>query len=381
MQDRQLYAEILGIRAPWFVDRVELKLSDGEVHVHLEHREVEPWPCPECGEACRQYDHQPERQWRHLDTCQYRTILHARPPRSECEQHGVRVVKLPYAEPGGRFTALFERLAIDWLTAASQKAVGERLGLSWDEIHGIMERAVERGLERRQAEKLPTLGVDEKAFRKGQKYFTLVNDLERRRVLYVAEDRAQASLDGFWETLSEEQVASIEAVAMDMWDPYIASVREHVAGADGKIVVDKFHIAKHLGEAVDRVRRRENKMLRAAGDDRPTGTRYDWLRHPAAMALYGYVYERPARKHFRWWHKWAVRSRLQPMIETARMLKRRLENILTYLRHRITNAASESINSKIQWVKYTARGFRNKRNFQTAIYFHCGGLDMAPSCH
>jgi transposase len=108
MQDQQLYAEILGIQAPWFVDRVELKLGDGEVHVHLEHQGVEQWPCPECGEACRQYDHQPERRWRHLDTCQYRTILHARPPRGECHQHGVRVVKLPWAEPGGRFTALFE---------------------------------------------------------------------------------------------------------------------------------------------------------------------------------------------------------------------------------------------------------------------------------
>lgn len=407
MPDRELYRQILGIEAPWFVERVELKLAEGEVHVHLDHHEVMDWPCPECGADCRLYDHQAERQWRHLDTCQYETILHAKPPRAECSQHGVRVVKLAWAEPSSRFTALFERLAIDWLTAASQKAVGERLGLSWDEIHGIMERAVERGLERRQAEKLPAVGVDEKAFRKGQKYFTLVNDLERSRVLYVAEDRTQASLDGFWETLSDEQMASIQAVAMDRWDPYIASVRENLPGADGKIVFDKFHIAKHLGEAVDRVRRRENKTLRAAGDDRLTGTRYDWLRHPArmetkdrqefaalrdsnlktarawalkeaAMALFTYVYERPARKHFRWWHGWAVRSRLQPMVETARMLKRRLQNILTYLRHRITNAASESINSKIQWVKYTARGFRNKRNFQIAIYFHCGGLEMAP---
>jgi len=407
MQDRELYRQILGIEAPWFVERVELKLAEGEVHVHLDHHEVMNWPCPECGADCRLYDHQPERQWRHLDTCQYETILHAKPPRAECGQHGVRVVKLAWAEPSSRFTALFERLAIDWLTAASQKAVGERLGLSWDEIHGIMERAVERGLERRQAEKLPAVGVDEKAFRKGQKYFTLVNDLERSRVLYVAEDRTQASLDGFWETLSDEQLASIQAVAMDMWDPYIASVRVNLPGADSKIVFDKFHIAKHLGEAVDRVRRCENKTLRAAGDDRLTGTRYDWLRHPArmetkdrlefaalrdsnlktarawalkeaAMALFTYVYERPARKHFRWWHGWAVRCRLQPMVETARMLRRRLENILTYLRHRITNAASESINSKIQWVKYTARGFRNKRNFQIAIYFHCGGLELAP---
>ena len=148
------------------------------------------------------YDHQGERQWRHLDTCQYQTILHARPPRTECAQHGVRVLKMPWAEPSSRFTVLLERLVIDWLRAASQKAVGEQLGLSWDEIHGIMEGAVERGLERRQAEPLPLLGVDEKAFRKGHKYFTLVNDLEQSRVLYVAEDRTQASLDGFWETLT-----------------------------------------------------------------------------------------------------------------------------------------------------------------------------------
>jgi hypothetical protein len=92
-------------------------------------------------------------------------------------------------------------------------------------------------------------------------------------------------LDGFWETLTEaqKQKHSIEAVAMDMWDPYVASVREHVPGAEKKIVFDKFHIAKHLGEAVGRVRRGKQKTLKAAGDDRLTGTRYDWLRHPARM--------------------------------------------------------------------------------------------------
>ena len=201
MQDRELYRQILGIEAPWFVERVELKLAEGEVHIYLEHREMASWPCPECGASCQLYDHQGERKWRHLDTCQYQTILHARPPRTECAEHGVRVLKLRWAEPSSRFTALMERLVIDWLRAASQKAVGERLGLTWDEIHEMMERAVvERGMERRLAEPLPQLGVDEKAFRKGHKYFTLVNDLERSRVLYVAEDRTHASLDGFWET-------------------------------------------------------------------------------------------------------------------------------------------------------------------------------------
>jgi transposase len=403
----KLYRRILGIEAPWYVDSVELKLEVGEIHVRLAHHEMIDWLCPECGTACKLYDHQPERQWRHLDTCQYQTILHAEPPRSECSNHGVRVVKMPWAEPSSRFTALFEALAIEWLKATSQKAVAGLLQLSWDEIHGIMERAVKRGLARRQAEPVSQMGVDEKAFRKGHSYLTLVNDLIRERVLYKAEDRKQSSLDGFWETLTPEQISGTGAVAMDMWDPYIASVRAHVPEADGKIVFDKFHVAQHLGDAVDKVRRKENKTLRAAGDDRLAGTRYDWLRKPGAMepkdrkefaelrtselktarawalketamALYSYIYERPARKHFRWWHNWAGRSRLQPMIEVAGMLKRRFENIITYLLHRITNAASESINAKIQWVKYTALGFRNRQNFVHAIYFHCGGLDMAP---
>jgi len=187
---------------------------------------------------------------------------------------------MAWAEPSSRFTALFELLAIEWLKAASQKAVAGLLKLSWDEIHGILEPAVKRGLERRKAELVSQIGVDEKAFRKGHSYLTLVNDLLRGRVLYVAEDRKQRSLDGLWETLTAEQIGGIGAVAMDMWDPYIASVREHVPEADSKIVFDKFHVAQHLGDTVDRVRRKENKTLKAAGDDR-----YDWLRNPAVMEL------------------------------------------------------------------------------------------------
>lgn len=410
MQDKDLYAQILGIREPWRVESVDLKLTEGEVHVHLTHEAGLSWPCAECGKSCALYDHQPERRWRHLDTCQYRTILHAEPPRSNCAEHGARSVKLPWAEPSSRFTAMFERLAIDWMRVASQKAVGDQLHLSWDEVHAIQERAVVRGLARREAEVIPYLGVDEKSFTKGHHYFTMVNDLELSRVLYVAEDRKEASMDGFWSGLTAAQIDGVKAISMDMWDPYINSTLKHLPAAQRKIVFDKFHIAKHLSEAVDLVRRRENKQLRAAGDDRLKGTRYDWLRHPAKMepsdrrefaalrdsalktarawalkesmmAFFSYAYERPARKHYRWWHNWAVRSRLPPIIEKARMIQRRFENIVTYLQHRITNAASESINSKIQWVKYTARGFRNKTNFTTAIYFHCGGLDLMPATH
>jgi transposase len=407
MQDRKLYEQILGIQTPWFVDRVELKLEYGQVHVHLDHDNEAVWECPECGRACPLYDHAAERIWRHLDTCQYQTLLHAATPRTNCPEHGVRAVRLPWAEPHSRFTLLFERLTIDWLQVASQKAVAERLGLSWDEVHGIMERAVARGLARREAEPIPRIGVDEKAFRKGHKYATLVTDLDRGCVLYVAQERKQASLDGFWGTLTAEQLTSIEAVAMDMCEAYENSVRQHVPDAEEKIVFDKFHVAKNLSEAVDKVRRAENKALRAEGDDILVGTKYQWLRNPdnftdeqwrrfrelrtsnlktarawalkeQAMVLWDFKYEGPARKHFAWWYRWATHSRLKPIVEKARMLQSHLPNILTYLKHGITNATSESLNSKIQWVKYTARGFRNFRNFVTAIYFHCGGLNLAP---
>jgi len=408
MDDRELYKQILGINEPWRVARVDLDRAASEIHVFLEHDEQTRWRCPECDADCALYDRQPERRWRHLDTCQYRTILHAQPPRSDCPEHGPRVVKLPWAEPGSRFTALFEGLAIAWLRQASQSGVAALLRLSWDEVHGILERAVRRGLTRRQAEPVPRLGVDEKSFRKRHRYLTVVNDLDRGRVLYVAEGRRQASLDGFWGTLTAEQLAGVEAVAMDMWDPYVASTRAHLDGAADKIVFDKFHIAQHLAKAVDQVRRAENKQLRAMGDERLKGTKYQWLRHPAgfskdawrefgrlreadlktarawalketAMRLFDYRYAGAARRFFELWSGWASRSRLEPMLKVGRMLRARLDNILTYLKRHVTNAVSEALNSRIQWVKATARGFRNQQNFINAIYFHCGGLDLDPT--
>ncbi len=235
MQDRDLYAQILGVSDPWQVKRVELKIAEGEVHVHLEHATGVTWPCGECGQPCPLYDHQTERRWRHLDTCQYRTILHADPPRSQCPEHGIRNVKLPWAEPSSRFTAMFERLAIDWMKVASQKAVGDQMHLSWDEVHAIQERAVARGLARRKAESIRHVGVDEKAFTRGHHYFTLVNDLDRSRVLYVAEGRTEASMDGFWSGLTEAQIQAVEAVTMDMWDPHIHSTLNHQPEARRKL--------------------------------------------------------------------------------------------------------------------------------------------------
>ena len=408
MEDRELYARLLRLKAPWEVERVEVKEKESVVQVWLRRsaRGVD-LPCPRCRKPCSVYDHR-EREWRHLDTMQFETRLHARVPRVECSEHGVVQVEVPWAGPRSRFTMLFDSLAIDWLAEASVQAVSRRLGLSWDESWTIMRHAVERGLSRRQIEELREVGVDEKSFQRRHDYVTVVSDLLDSRVIYVADDRRQESLEAFWAMgLSDVQRTGIEAIAMDMWEPYVQATLARIPDAVDKIVFDKFHIAKHLNEAVDRVRRTEARDLKRQGDDRLVGTKYAWLRNPenfnaeawqafaplrksnlkvarawalkeTAAKLWEYRYVGAAKSFFRRWYFWATHSRLGPMIEKARMIKRHLANVLTYIKHQITNATSEGLNSKIQWIRYTARGFRNRENFKIAIYFHCGRLDLHP---
>ena len=257
MKDTQLYSQILGIQKPWKVTSVNVSLADDEVEVHVQHGGSK-LKCPKCGQVCPGYDRRP-RRWRHLDTCQLKTVLVADVPRVECKEHGVVTVDVPWAEPGSGFTALFEALVIDWLKTAAVSAVAERLRLSWNAVYGIMQRAVRRGLSRREALAPKRLSVDETAYRKGHDYITVVTEQESGTVLHVAEDRLTSSLGSFYEQLDADQLNGIEAVCMDMWPAYIKATREAIEDADRKIAFDGFHVAQYLGKGVDQVRRDEHR--------------------------------------------------------------------------------------------------------------------------
>jgi transposase len=326
----------------------------------------------------------------------------------------VRQVRLPWAEGRSRFTTLFERLALDVLRECDIEGACGILRISWDEAWHLVERAVGRGLKRK-ARRLPArLGVDEKAVAKGHVYMTLVCDLETSSIEYVAEERKRASLEPYFEQFTAPERAAIKAVAMDMWAPYEDAVRAHVPKPDEKIVFDLFHIMKHMNEAVDRTRRREHRELTGVGDDRLTGTKYVWSygeenvpdKHRerlASLTARGMMRKLKtarawsikeslrdmwkcrsrveAERHWRWWYAWAIRSRLSPVKKVAAMLKEHLPGVLAYFRHRVTNAVSEGLNAKIQRIKKMAYGFRNREHFKTAIFFHCGGLDLYPATH
>jgi transposase len=162
------YALLLGIGSPWEVKNVELKLTEKKVEIELSWQWGADAQCPECGRKCSIHDCAPERTWRHLDTMQFATLIRARTPRADCPEHGVKTMKVPWAEPQGRYTLLFERFAVDVLLAsASVSQACELLGIGWETAHEIMRRAVERGLDRRQLEGLKHLGMDEKSFGRG----------------------------------------------------------------------------------------------------------------------------------------------------------------------------------------------------------------------
>lgn len=406
MHDTDLYARILGITAPWHVTEVELQLERGEVLVRLA-RDPTELQCPTCGAVAPGYDSR-ERRWRHLDTCQYRTVISAEVPRVQCAHHGVRQIQVPWAEPGARFTALFEALVIDWLRVASFAAVARQLGVSWDEVDGMQGRAVQRGLARRQREPVTHLGVDETSFRKRHEYVTVVSDLRRDRVLHVEDDHEAASLGGFYVTLSPAERAELEVICLDMWRPYIAATRRWIPDAEAKIAFDKFHVAQRLGDAVDRVRRREHRQRRAQADDRLSGTRYWWLRNPElmdavqwqafaplrqstlqtarawaikelAMTLWRFRTRGWARKAWERWLRWALRCRLEPVVKVARSFRKYLWGILNAIIAGVTNARAEALNAKIQRLKRMACGYRNRQRFRNAIYFHHGGLNMYPA--
>ena len=408
MQVEEMYRLILGIEAPWRIAIVRLDAKTSNVHVELEHEEGIRWKCPCCSQKLPVYDHVAERQWRHLDTCQYETWLHARIPRVNCPKHGVKQVLVPWAEPGGRFSILFETHVLEVLEACQNTTAACRiLGISWDQAWGVMERGVQRGQSRKRRREIKHVGADEKAFAKGHSYMTIVCDIQNGTVEYVAEDRTKESLAGFFQGLSDHQRQSIEAVAVDMHEPYVQAIKEELPLAENKIVHDRFHVMQHATKAVDKTRRQEHKRLQEESDQRLSKTKYLWLKSQENLTpkdqerfnaafdlqlltakawgfkellreLWEHTTPDEASEFFLNWYRRVIHGKLEPMKNVARMIKSRLAQVVSYCQHRITNAVAEGLNGKIISIKRCAAGVRNTDNFKTAIFFHCGGLEMRP---
>ena len=407
MEDTLFFAKLLGIKAPWHVTQVTQDHKLSRVDLHVEHTGGVRFPCPICEKFCSVYDHAPEREFRHLNVCQMAAYLHVRVPRVNCSTHGIQQIVHGLAESNGTITYEFESHILELEQECSIESVCRILGVDWHLCYRLQERAVTRGFSRKPHGIPKRIGVDEKSFAKGHKYETIVYDINAGTVAHVCDNREQASLEGYYRQFSVEEREKVEAVAMDMWDPYIAATMAWIPGAEQKIVFDRYHVMRMILNAVDKVRKEEHKELMNENVEMLKGTKYLWLWSRENLPPYRreefellrsfnlkvcrahaikenlrnlWSYQTPGWMchFFKDWYSWAIRSRLKPIKDAARSIKNHLENIVTYAKHRITNALGESLNSKIEKVKRLACGYRNRAHYRIAIYFHCSGLDLFP---
>jgi len=406
----QLYRDIIGVQAPWMITAVTKDELSRKITVHIEHDPEKVLACPVCAQRTKLHDHR-VRVLRYLDTCQYETFLEVKVPRIKCEKDGVQQIQIPFAEKHSRFTSRFEKAVIVWLNDSPISTVAENFNLSWDEVDGIMQRAVDRGLSRRKPQEVSNMGIDETSFRKRHDYVTVILDKDRDRVVDVLDDRKAETLETWLKTQGTSDLSGLQSISMDMWDPYIKAVMDAVPEAQEKIAFDRFHVSKHFNQALDNVRRREHAaFMKQAGESPLSKSRFQWLANSnridnrtgkrkafmslsklnletarawrikeTANSLWEYVYMNVAEEAWKKLLRWVSHCRIPEMIKAGLTVRNYFWGILNAIRLKVTNGMLEAKNNCIQRIKRTACGYRNRDRFKRAILFHLGGLDLFPS--
>jgi len=405
-----LYKDIIGVIYPWMITAVTKDEVSRKITVRIEYNKEKIIACPICARSTKRYDHR-VRVLRYLDTCQYETVIEVLVPRIKCKKDGVQQIEIPFAEKYSRFTSRFERAIIIWLQDSPISKVAENFNLSWDEVDGIMQRAVKRGLSRRKEQAVINMGIDETSYQKGHEYATILLDKDRDRVIDVLDDRKAETLETWLKTQKNSDLSGISSISMDMWDPYIKAIREVIPEAEEKIVFDRFHVSKQFNQALDKVRRREhNEFLRLTGESPLTKSRFQWLINSnlsdnrsgkrkaflslsrlnletarawrikeTANSLWEYMYMNVAEEAWKKLLVWMNLSRIPEMIKVGLTVKKYFYGILNAIRYKASNGILEAKNNCIQRIKRMACGFRNRNRFRNAILFHLGKLDLFPS--
>ncbi len=400
MRDTDLFQLALGLVSPWQVGAAKFDADAKRLDIEIDFKRGGRFLCPDCASAdCPVHDTTPK-TWRHLDFFQHQAFLTARVPRITCPRCGVRQVNVPWARPGSGFTLLFEAFAMTLVTHMPVAAAARILGEHDTRLWRMIIHYVEAALARLDLSDLRRICIDETAAKRGHDYISLFVDIDRRRVVFIADGRDSGTVHRFNEHLASHrgEATNIEQVCIDMSGAFIKGVGEALPQA--QITFDKFHAVKLVNDAVDKVRRAESKV-------RPElkNTRYLWLKNEANLTSAGRLqldslarahlktgrayglrvafqtlYRQPIRdwaeQHLDDWLSWAMRSRLEPMKDAARTIRRHRDGILAWFDSHIANGLIEGINSLVQAAKAKARGYRSTRTLKAITYLIAGKLDL-----
>lgn len=401
----KMIAGSLGLKEPWYIKGAEFLEGKQEVHVYVGIREGAAIACPHCGQAAQRYGYEPnERIWRHGDCMFFPTYVHCRRPRVLCPHCGVQQISAPFERKNSRFTLLFEGYAMLIMADMPRTKAARLLRCNEKSLAEILTYWVNKAVEERPLDDVSSLAIDETSFRRGHRYVTLVLDAQRRRVIDVEPGRDKDTVHSFTQKLEQRggNRANIKSVTSDMSKSYVPAIREVFTNAIH--VIDKFHVKQILINALDEVRKAEQKQvedkrtlflgrrlfmipqsrlseeqtkkLAKLSQSYPqTGRAY---RIVAALdTFYACSTVQEAERTFSNLYSWMRRCRLQPMKQAAQSLLRHKEQIIAYFQEHITNAICEGINSMIQAAKRKARGYRTYEGYTAMIYLIAGKLQLA----
>lgn len=404
MRDIDLFQAALGLPSPWFVRHCELDVEQRRLDIHIDFAAGSRFVCAGCGRAdCAVHDSKEDR-WRHLDFFNHKAFLHARVPRSHCTDCGVLKVRVPWARADSGFTLLFEGVILSMAKSMPVLNIARIIGEYDTRVWRVLDHYVDAAVDRRDLSAMRQIAVDETSARRGHDYVTLFADSELRRVMYVADGKSSETLDEFKVWLEDHggKADAITDISMDMSAAFIAGAKVNFPNA--AISFDRFHVMKLVGEAVDEVRRQESRHNSAL-----KGTRYIWLKNVdnltvdqvARLAeleganldtMQAYQIRlnlqdvfrmdnvKAARRYLEKWNAWVQISQLKPMINVAKTIMAKADDILRAIKSGLSNGFLEAINGRVQAAKRMARGYRSKRYLKTVIYLVAGGvLDALPT--
>jgi transposase len=362
--------------------------------------------CSECGRTCPGYDRAYDRCWRHLDVAGMQFHLRYDTRRVKCPTCGVKVERLPWADPGSWFTRPFED-HVGYLAQRSDKTtISSMMRVAWDTVGAIIQRVVARHEAGNALDGLTQIGVDELSYRRHHEYITVVVDHKRRCVVWAKPGKNADTLKSFFDELGSERCAKLEAITIDMSAAYIKAVTE--CTPEAQLIFDRFHVQRLVQDAVDEVRRDE---VRAASTDEERkqlkGTRWPLLKSFWNLSLFesgrlsslqrenkrlyrAYLLkdalvrvldcrdEWLARTKLDQWIRWARRSRLEPFKRVAGTIRKYAEGILAYVTSGLSNGRTEGLNGKIRTITRRAYGFHSSHGLIALIKLCCSGIHLDP---
>lgn len=398
----EFFSTLLSFPKYWEVEKIEHDIATNEVDIYIRFN-TRTYNKEHTEDYYGLHDYQEYRRWRHLDILEYKTFIKAKLPRLKDKEGKVTTLDVPWGNLSDRHSFLFESKVIDTLLATkNQTKTASLLGCSFDLVNRIIHNSTKRGLERRSGSiAYKQLSIDEKAFKKGHHYVSVLSNPEDGTIIDISDGRTKEACKLLLDNnLSDDQKKNIEQISVDMWKAYSTVIKEELP--DTKIIHDRFHLIQYLNKAVDQVRRREVKTIETIKNSRysllknqenltmkqhfkfeevlqlNTSVSYAWRLKESFKGLFDCEDYQEAHSRYNDWSSFCKWENIPEISKVVTMFTKHIVGVCNALVEKLSNAMAERLNGKIQEIKTIGKGYRKFENFRSVILFFNGGLNLYP---